>query len=179
MVLILTSRLSLREFTLEDYEGVHAFASDPEVCQFTVWGPNTPDDTRSFLKKALNEQVENPRLRYNFVVVHPSHGVIGSCGINVNSLEHRSASISYFLNKSYWGMGYGTEIALRLISYGFEELNMYRITATCDPRNIASWKIMEKNGMKREGLLRHNQIIRGEWRDSYIYSILLLEYRTE
>jgi len=132
MVLMHTSRLTLRELTFEDFVGVHAFASDPEVCQFTVWGPNTSYDTRNFLKIALNEQTENPRLSYNLAVVHPSDGVIGGCGINVNTSEYRSTSIGYFLNKCYWGLGYGSEIARRLISYGFEDLKMYRMTAECD-----------------------------------------------
>jgi ribosomal-protein-alanine N-acetyltransferase len=179
MVKIQTSRLTLRELTLEDYKGVHEFASDPEVVKYVVWGPNTPDDTKNFLKKALQDQVENPRLTYNLAVLSSNQEIIGSCGLNVQSLEFRSASIGYVLSKFSWGMGYGTEIARGLISYGFENLNMYRITADCDVRNISSWKVMEKNGVKREGLLRHNQIIHGEWSDSYIYSILLLEYRVK
>jgi ribosomal-protein-alanine N-acetyltransferase len=177
MVQMQTDRLKLREFTFEDYDGVHAFASDPEVCKYVVWGPNTPSDTKTFLQRSISEQKENPRFRYNLAVVHPTKGVIGSCALNVQSLEYRSASIGYILNRLYWGIGYGTEIARRLIIYGFEDLNMYRMTADCDPQNIASWKVMEKNGMKRDGLLRHNQIIRGEWSDSYIYSILQPEYR--
>ena len=117
----------------------------------------------------------DPRLRYNLVIVHPIHGVIGSCGINVESLENRITSISYFINKCFWGKGYGTEIVSRLISYGFEDLNMTRITATYDPRHNASWKVME-SGMKREGFLRHDRFIRGDWRDTCICSILLPEH---
>jgi RimJ/RimL family protein N-acetyltransferase len=179
MTQIKTNRLILRDFTIEDYEGVHAYASDPIVCRYVDFGPNSPDDTKNFINKCLEEQSEHPRLNYNFAVVHPNYGVIGGCRIRVRNATNRNASIGYVLNRNYWGKDFGTEIAGKLIEFGFKDLNMHRITAMCDPQNIASWKVMEKNGMMREGLLRQNQLIRGEWRDSYIYSLLFPEYQVK
>jgi len=176
MVQLKTSRLLLRELTPDDYEGVHAYGSDPEVTRYMEWGPNTPEDTRIFLTRAIERQHENPRLNYTLAIDHPDHGVIGGCGIYITSTQNRNASIGYCLNRSHWGKGYATEIAGKLIAYGFEALGMHRITATCDPRNTASWRVMEHNAMKREGHLREDKQMRGEWRDSYIYSILRHEY---
>jgi ribosomal-protein-alanine N-acetyltransferase len=176
LVQLKTRRLLIREFTLDDYEGVHAYASDPEVTHFMEWGPNTPEDTRGFLARAVGHQSENPRLNYTLAVEHPEDGVIGGCGVYVTSLQNRSASIGYCLNRGFWGKGYGTEVAGKLIAYGFEALCMHRVTATCDPRNAASWRVMEHNGMRREGLLREDKLMRREWRDSLVYSILRGEY---
>jgi RimJ/RimL family protein N-acetyltransferase len=94
-------------------------------------------------------------------------------------VDNKIAEIGYCLNRSYWGKGYGTEVAASLIEFGFKDLKMHRIVAMCDPKNIGSWKIMEKNGMTREGVLRENKIIRGNWRDSYIYSILEHEWQLD
>lgn len=176
MVQLKTRRLLIREFTQGDYEGVHAYASDPEVTRFMEWGPNTPEETRSFLARAVEDQLGNPRQRYTLAVEHPEGGVIGGCGVYVTSSPNRSASIGYCLSRLHWGRGYGTEVAGKLIAYGFEALGMHRIMATCDPSNAASWRVMEHNGMKREGLLREDKLVRGEWRDSLVYSILRGEY---
>ena len=176
MVQLKTRRLLLREFTPDDYEAAHAYAGDPEVTRYMEWGPNTPEDTRIFLTRATERQHENPRLNYTLAIDHPDHGVIGGCGIYITSTQNRNASIGYCLNSSHWGKGYATEVAGKLIAYGFEALGMHRITATCDPRNTASWRVMEHNNMKREGHLREDKQLRGEWRDSYIYSILRHEY---
>jgi len=176
MVQLKTRRLLIREFTQDDYLGVHAYASDPEVTRFMEWGPNTPEETRAFLSRAAEHQRENPRFNYTLAIEHPQDGVIGGCGVYVTSLQNRNASIGYCLSRLHWGRGYATEVASKLIAYGFEALGMHRITATCDPRNTASWRVMEHSGMRREGLLREDKQVRGEWRDSLVYSILRGEY---
>jgi ribosomal-protein-alanine N-acetyltransferase len=76
----------------------------------------------------------------------------------------------------YWGQIIGTEAAGALIRFGFQKLGLHRIIAKCDPMNMASWRIMEKNGMRREGRLGEDVKIRGEWRDSLLYSILEHEH---
>ncbi len=81
------------------------------------------------------------------------------------------------MRPEHWGRGIGIEAAGALIGFGFKELDLHRIIAKCDPMNVASWRVMEKNGMKREGRLRENVKIRGERRDSLLYSILRHEYR--
>ena len=73
--------------------------------------------------------------------------------------------------------GYASEAAKEIIRFGFEDLNLHRIFATCDPNNIGSAKVLEKIGMKREGRLRQHKWRKGEWRDSFLYSILEQEYK--
>ena len=55
---------------------------------------------------------------------------------------------------------------------------MHRIYATCDPRNVASSRVLGKLGMTREGRLRHTSLIRDGWRDSDVFSILDDEWRS-
>jgi len=179
MVTLLTERLRLREFMMDDLDEVHKYASDPEVSHYMDWGPNTLNETAVFVKGAVDSQRENPRIKFELAVEHPLHGLIGGCGIYINNVNNKIAEIGYCLNRSSWGKGYGTEVAASLIEFGFKDLKMHRIAATCDPKNIGSWKIMEKNGMTREGILRENKIIRGNWHDSYIYSILEHEWQLE
>jgi RimJ/RimL family protein N-acetyltransferase len=176
MVTIISKRIKLREYNIDDIVGVHDYASDPEVSQYMDWGPNTLKDTVEFVQKAMETQKENPRMKYEWAIEHPLSGLIGGCGITIIDKKNMTSEIGYCLNREYWGNGYGTEVARSLIDHCFRELEMHRIIATCDPENIGSCMVMEKNGMIREGRFRKNLFLRGEWRDTYIYSILEKEW---
>jgi len=171
MVNITTERLILREFKRSDFEAVHKYASDPRVVKYMPWGPNNDADTRRFLEKAKQSQLVNPRTSYELAIILNDE-LIGGCGLTIKSVPDKQAEIGYCIRRDYWNMGIGTEVAAGLIKFGFKRLGLHKIIAKCDTMNHASYKIMEKNGMKKEGILRDDKYIRGEWRNSYIYSIL-------
>jgi RimJ/RimL family protein N-acetyltransferase len=121
----------------------------------------------------MSTQNEQPRRDSTLAIVLKDKGkVIGSCGIQVSNPENREGWIGYCLNRSYWGKGYATETARGLIKFGFEQLGLHRLFATCNPANSASAHVLEKSGMKREGHLREHKWSKGKWRDSYLYAIL-------
>ncbi len=177
---LITPRLRLREYAEDDFEGVHAYSRDPETVQFMTWGPNSPEDTRTFIRTAIEQQTSEPRLNYHFVVTLVNDGrIIGGCGIHLRNPEQRSAEIGYCFHKSYWGQGFASEAAAALLRFGFERLNLHRILATCDPRNLGSARVMEKNGMRREAHFIENLWQKGAWRDSWLYAILEREWRQQ
>ncbi len=96
--------------------------------------------------------------------------------MTIHSVSDKHAEIGYCLRRDAWGKGIGTKVASLLLRFGFSDLSLHRITAKCDTENHASYRIMEKNGMQREGVLREEKNIRGKWRNSYIYSILEHEW---
>lgn len=172
-----TERLLLREFREADFDDVHAYGADPKVARFMEWGPNTPDETRAFLDRALANQQTWPRPDVGLAVQHLADDrMIGSIRLWVIDEQNATAEIGYSLNADYWRQGYCTEAARGLLRVGFEVLKMHRITATCDPRNRGSWAVMEKLGMRREGRLRASKQIKGAWRDTYVYAILADEF---
>jgi ribosomal-protein-alanine N-acetyltransferase len=173
MVSLESERLVLREFNEGDFEAVHRYASDPEVVKFMSWGPNTEEDTSRFLERAIGYQSQEPRTSHRLAITLKKSGyLIGGCGIRVSSQKFREGDVGYCLTRDYWGKGYATETATRLIKYGFEDLKFHRLYATCDPNNIGSSRVLEKVGMKLEGHLRENVLMRGRWRDTLIYGIL-------
>lgn len=178
MGVVRTERLVLRDFEERDWEAVHAYASDPEVVQYMDWGPNTEEETRKFVQRAIANQKEQPRRNYTLAIVLKSDSrLIGGCGIEVSNPDNREGWIGYCLNRNFWGKGYGTETARALLKFGFNYLNLHRVYATCDPANIASAQVLEKIGMQREGHLRENKRAKGKWRDSLLYAILDCEWR--
>lgn len=172
-----TGRLILREFVEADVAAVHCYASDPEVVRYMSWGPNTEQDTREVVRRWLEQRAEKARRNFTLAIVLKDNGqLIGACSIRVSDPERRSGHIGYCLNRGFWGRGYGTEAARALVEFGFEQLGLHRIFAKCDTQNLASARVLEKAGMRREGHLRQDRLLRGEWRDSYLYAVLEQEW---
>ncbi|GAA1821565.1 GNAT family protein [Actinomadura chokoriensis] len=168
-----TPRLLLREFRTGDHAAVHAFAGDAEVTRYTDWGPNSTVDTTAFMTEVVQDAAALPRHRFGLAVAELEHGtLIGSVELQVTSTSHRRAEIGYVLHRQWWGRGYAGEAAAALLDFGFEELGLHKITATCDPRNTASARVLAKIGMRREGHLRDHLYLRGRWHDRLLYAAL-------
>ncbi|HIE58067.1 MAG TPA: N-acetyltransferase [Anaerolineales bacterium] len=173
-----TDRLLLREYNEADFDSVHAYARDPETVRFMTWGPNTPEQTRAFIREVIAQQQVEPRVNYHLVVTLRESGqIIGGCGIHIRQPEHRSAEIGYCFNRDFWGQGYATETMAGLLRFGFERLKMHRIYARCSPLNIGSERVMQKNGLRKEAHFRQIYWRKGQWRDSLLYAILENEWK--
>jgi [ribosomal protein S5]-alanine N-acetyltransferase len=99
--------------------------------------------------------------------------LIGSIELRVVSFEHRRGEIGYVLAREWWGLGYATEATRRLLAFGFDQLGLHKISATCDPENRASVAVLTKNGMHQEGILRDHIYVRGQWRDRLLFSVIV------
>lgn len=166
--------LALREFEPGDEEALHAIVSDPEVTRFTDWGPNEPADTRAFLATAV-AQAESPEARpaYHLAAMEvESKQLVGSVGLEVKSRPHSRGEIGFVFGRGSWGRGYASETTRLLLGFGFGELALHRISATCHPDNAACGHVLEKAGMTLEGRLRDHMFVRGAWRDSLVYARL-------
>ena len=171
---LLTPRLRLREFRTEDFATTHAYGSDLEVTRHTLFGPNTDADTRGFIAAMVAAQAAVPRVDYTFAIELKDGGAhAGAIGFTVDKAE---ATLGYVLHKPYWGQGYMTEAARAMISFAFGELKLHRVYATCDVANPASFRVMEKVGMRREGLSLKSSWMKNRWRDTLHYAILASEW---
>ncbi|APB71540.1 N-acetyltransferase [Paenibacillus polymyxa] len=169
-----TNRLIIRDICRSDWESIHTYTSLPEVTRYTAWGPNTEEDTKAYIEQVLALQQEQPRQDYELAVCLKNNGIlIGGMGIHV---KDTNAELGYVLNPDYQGKGYAAEAARALLDFGFSTLAIHRIYATCRPENTASEKVMQQIGMQREGLMREHWYYKGEFHDSYLYSILAGEY---
>jgi ribosomal-protein-alanine N-acetyltransferase len=168
-----TSRLLLREFCTDDHAAVHAFAGNPEVTRYTDWGPNSPDDTTAFLTEVARDACDPHRCRFTLAVVDREDDMlIGSTELRITSASHQRGEMGYVVHHRWWGRGYASEAASVLLRWGHDELGLHKISATCDPGNAASARVLTKIGMRREGHLREHLYVRGQWRDRLLYAAL-------
>lgn len=166
-----TERLILREWQESDFESVHAYASVMENVQYMLFGPNTEEQTKAFLERSIAKYSEDPVTDFVFAVeLRNTNQVIGGCEITM--VNDHEASLGWILHRDYWKKGYGTDLANELIRFGFEELKCHRIYASCDSDNYGSYRVMERNNMRREAHFVENRKHRGEWRDEFIYAII-------
>lgn len=163
----------LRPIRADDWPAVHRWAQLLEACRFQPWGPNTPQQTQEFVELAAQAWQAEPQDRYPFAVLIDG-AVSGLATLTLRPFHQ--GEISYSLHPDHWGRGISTEAARELLRFGFADHGLHRIFGTCDPRNIASGKVMRKIGMVNEGRLRQNILIRDGWRDSDVYSILETEW---
>jgi RimJ/RimL family protein N-acetyltransferase len=174
---IRTARLLLREFREDDFDDVHAYAAEPDVARFMEWGPNTPQETTEFMARKWIEQAEWPRDAVNLAVEHiADQRVIGSIRLAVGDRPNLTGDFGYSFASAYWRQGYATEAARAVLELGFRLLRLHRIWAECDPENVGSWGVMEKLGMRREAHFRDSKLIKGAWRDRYLYAVLADEW---
>ncbi|MFC7713361.1 GNAT family N-acetyltransferase [Nonomuraea recticatena] len=168
--------VTLSRVELADWRAVHSWASLAEVSRFQTWGPNTEEQTRAFVAAAAEAWSHRPQQRFAYAA-RVEGDVVGMGELHVRSRGNRQGEITYVVHPRFWGQGVGTEIGRELLSRGFEELDLHRIYATCDPRNLGSARVLSKLGMTWEGRHRHTTLIRDGWRDSELFSILEEEWR--
>lgn len=167
-----TERLYLREFQIDDFAAVHEYGSLPDFSQYELWGPNTEPHSMQFIEEAIAKSLQVPRLEYEMaIILKDTDELIGGAHISLASEKSAIAEIGYAVNPRFQKQGYATEVSRALIKYGFEHFNLRVIYATCDTRNIASYKVLEKCNMQRVGTLVGNRKIRGGIYDSYRYEI--------
>ncbi|WP_148592407.1 GNAT family N-acetyltransferase [Streptomyces sp. WAC01526] len=176
---IRTERLDLRPVTDDDFAAIHAYQRLPEVCRYLYWGPH--DEAASRASVADKATRTTLRASGDFlqlaVVVRETGTLVGDVTFVWNSREHRQGGIGYVFHPAHTGHGYATEASRALLKLGIEELQLHRIQAELDGRNTASARLLERLGMRREGHLRENEFLDGEWSDEVIYAMLAREWR--
>ena len=108
---------------------------------------------------------------------YPETGaLIGEVSLIWRSVEARQGEIGWIFDPKFQGHGYATEAARAMLDLGFGQGDMHRISARCDVRNEASWRVMERLQMRREAHFREHAIFKSAWDEEYIYAILWQEW---
>lgn len=169
-----TARLRLRPFGEADADDLFALHSDAHVLRY--WdSPPWRDHARAarFLAtcRRLAEEGTGARL-----AVEREGAFLGWCGLSSWNPDYRSAALGYCFGEAAWGHGYATEAARELLRWSFGALDLNRVQAETDTRNLASARVLEKLGFVREGTLREDCVVDGDVSDSWVYGLLRREW---
>ncbi|HYG99939.1 MAG TPA: GNAT family N-acetyltransferase [Terriglobales bacterium] len=174
---IVTERLLLRALRPTDEIDVFSYARDPEVANHTLWEPHENlNDTRVFLA-FVAEQHRSGRSFIWAIVHNRDRRVIGTVGLTAYVPNHARAEMGFAIARPYWNQGYTTEAVKAMLSFALRDLGLNRVEAFCKLENIGSARVMEKAGMRFEGILRGREFIKGRYEDVRMYAMLKQDLR--
>jgi RimJ/RimL family protein N-acetyltransferase len=174
-----TARLRLRRYREADAGSLLELFSDPDVVRYLYTEPVGPGDVGGSLAKRLGPVTfghEGDELKL-VAELRDSGEFVGEMSLFHRSDRDRRGEIGYVVGARFAGRGLATEGAVALCGLGFEIVGFHRIEAQCDARNLASARVMERLGMRREAHLRENEFVKGEWTDGLLYAVLAEEWR--
>ena len=170
-----TQRLVLRPFSSADAEAMFAnWAHDEEVTKYLTWTPHrSVEETRALLK-VWEEESKRPDA-YHWAITLKGE-VIGDLALV--AVHGENAHTGYCLSRKYWGKGIMSEAYAEVLRYLFEEGGFHRGESCHAVHNPASGKVMEKCGLRYEGLKRKafRLLSTGEWEDIVFRAILEEDY---
>lgn len=146
---IKTERLLLRPLSINDLNTVHEYASDIDNFRFMLRLPNeTIEETAEFLTDVTKEWAKSPPEFYEFAIVLNGVQIVAvSIYLDDNKEE---GELGWVLNKKYQKMGYAYEAARAVKDFALNNLRLKKLIAKCDYRNVSSYRLMERIGLKLE-----------------------------
>ncbi|MGA3601909.1 GNAT family N-acetyltransferase [Lysinibacillus agricola] len=163
---IKTKRLLIREFEVQDWQAVYEYTSDINVMKYIPEGVFNEEEARKFVSENSGDKA-----KHFPVILLNENIVIGHMVFHQYFGDH-TYEIGWVLNPNYYNNGYASEAARAVLDYGFKEMKLHRIIATCQPENTPSYRVMEKIGMRREGYFKKCIPHGDEWWDEYYYAVL-------
>ncbi|SDM22165.1 Protein N-acetyltransferase, RimJ/RimL family [Allokutzneria albata] len=174
-----TDRLLLRAFTPDDFDALHDIRSRPDVVRYLYFDVQSREDVRESLAKRLDQwHLEKEGEALVLAVERKDTGrLIGDVVLFWHSEVHKRGELGFVFHPDHHGHGFAGEAAREVLRLGFEELGLHRIEGRCDARNTASARLLERLGMRREGLFLENEFVKGEWCDELVLAVLDREWK--
>ncbi|HEY6408292.1 MAG TPA: GNAT family protein [Ktedonobacteraceae bacterium] len=170
--LIESERLLLRQHTREDAADCFACYADPEIFRYSPLSEEISLESATHTLNRLLQWHQERLLLCWAIVLKANQRFMGRIQLEDWSDENRRTAVGYRLGKQYWGNGYATEALRAVLAYLFEQTTVNRISASTWSENTASARVLEKAGMRFEGLARQRRFAKGAFRDVKFYAIL-------
>lgn len=143
-----TERLVLRLYTDRDEDNFVRLLTDPVVMRYVDKGPLSPDQAEVLWRKLMDKLYPKGVDTIWAVVTKDDGRFIGNASLRPRPERQKDWEIGYYLMPAEWGNGFATEIASRLVRYGFEVAGLKEVYATVDKENLASIHVLEKSGLE-------------------------------
>jgi RimJ/RimL family protein N-acetyltransferase len=166
-----TERLVLRVYEPTELDALHALRDHEPAVRWLYDDPSTLEDSRARLARRIG--LTRFALTGDGIgfAVDRDGVVVGDASLALTSAEHRQGELGYIVHPDHQGHGYATEAAAAVLDLAFDVFGLHRVVGRTEPRNVASARVLERLGMRREGLLVENELVKGEWQSEAIYAL--------
>jgi len=175
-----TPRLLLRNFREMDLEPFLLYRNDPEVYRYQGWKrPYLREDALEFIAKMKNAIPGTSGEWFQLAIESKANGeLLGDIAFHLTKSNPRQAYLGYTLSRAFWGQGYASEAARKVLDYLFRVLDLHRVLADCDVDNLASIRLLELLGFRREAHYLESFWVESEtrWGSEYLYALLQREW---
>jgi RimJ/RimL family protein N-acetyltransferase len=176
---LVTERLRLRPFTRGDVDAVYAYRRREDVARYLFDVPLSRDECALAVQQRIAQvalEAEGDKIVLG-VELASNGALIGEVSLIWRSVDARQGEVGWIFDPGYHGHGYATEAANAMLDLGFGPADLHRVSARCDVRNEASWRLMARLGMRREAHFREHAIFKSAWDEEFIYAILWQEWQ--
>jgi len=184
MLKIISERLVLRSFIIEDAEVFSTYRSDPEVARYQGWDtPFTFEQATRFINEMSTKLPGVPGEWYQLAItLKKNERVIGDCAFKILQDSIQQAELGITLAARFQGNGFAYEALISLINYLFMQYDLHRVQANCDEENFHSYNLLNRLGFREEAHFKENLWFKGRWSSEYWFAVLRREWdakRTE
>ena len=170
-----TSRLRLRAFVPGDLAAYHRVRAREDIHRWLYSEPLTEAEAREAIERRI---ARPPETGVALVAEIAATGELaGDVTLTLGPPEHRQAEIGFVFDPAHQGHGYATEAAAAVVALAFDVYALHRVYGRLEARNVASARVLEKVGMRREAHLVENEWVKGEWQSELVYALLASEWR--
>lgn len=177
MMELRTNRLIIRDFLKTDFDFYKDLEQAPSTYQYESDQMSSIDELYNRFNDILDLQKNDNREKWSLIIIdNQILNPIGRIVLWEVDSSIREWEIGWYIKKAYQNHGYATEAAQKMLEFAFSKIKAHRIQALCHHSNRASEKVMEKQGMKKEGELREIRFMHQKWVNMSIYSLLESEF---
>ena len=169
--------LTLRFLGKADLPAAYDIFSHSEVMRYWSYPPWTDRSQAEQWLRHVQEGYRTGDALQLGIERNADHILVGTCTLFQFHSASRRAEIGYALGRPYWGSGYMNQALQAFLRYGFQTLDLNRLEADIDPRNLASARTLERLGFQKEGHLRERWIVNDEISDTWLYGLLRREWQ--
>lgn len=172
-----TDKLLIRTLEMKDKNKFFQYRSMPEVYQYQALRPKDIDEIEEFISKNVSICPNTRNTWLQLAVCLKEGKLIGDIGIHFIDDDYQ-IEIGYTLSPEYQGNGYAVEAVKAVINYTFSVFRKHRITASVDPDNLKSIKLLQKIGFRKEAHFIKSYRLGNQWYDDCVYAILAEEWQS-
>ncbi|QIZ77534.1 GNAT family N-acetyltransferase [Ferrimonas lipolytica] len=172
-----THRFTIRAFTAADLELFTHYRSQPEVAKYQSWSDFNYADALSLFEKMDYQNFGVVGAWYQLAIADCESDILLG-DLAVHFIDDEQVEIGFTIAPANQQKHVAKEAAVALLGYLFNTLNKHRVVATTDAQNVASYRLLESLGFRREAHFRQNIFFKGAWGDEYQYAMLRTEQAT-